>query len=269
MKPDIIKDITQYKSFHHSFYLGERFTKHHICKYINMDLASTLLRENSIRFSEPTSWPDKYEGRFYLASYESLNVSDETIPKLYAQCFTIKQISEAQTKTYIQTGGLSARAVMFKINLSRFRKAILEKIDTSRRDLYEGLVCYDLKDKEIKELHRKSSKYHNDIVKDFGLHTYLSLLLIKRKAFDYENEFRFFIVDRTDYTGKGIDQNSAKYLSIEITWSSVIDGILIDDNCTQNEEEQFKSLCRDYGINDRIIRRFRLYEMGDNVVMEN
>ena len=55
-----------------------------------------------------------------------------------------------------------------------------------------------LEKKDIKELHNPNSAHHNEYFPNkMTRENYLSLMLLKRKSFEYENEIRFFLVKDT------------------------------------------------------------------------
>ena len=71
---------------------------------------------------------------------------------------------------------------------------------------------------EIENIHKQCKKYNQIFFSDsFNIEHYLSLMLLKRKAFIYENEIRIFILHdnntstrETEYSGKekNLQQNS-------------------------------------------------------------
>ena len=59
------------------FYIGERNTNRFLYKYMDLESAIISLTNGSIRFVEPYTWQDKFEGRFYRASYEKVPGENE------------------------------------------------------------------------------------------------------------------------------------------------------------------------------------------------
>ena len=102
------------------FYLGERNTNRFIYKYMNLDVATMSLTNGTIRFVEPYTWQDKFEGRFYNASYARVKGAVGNTPPVLACCLTHAPVNEAAWKVYSSgEKGLGARCVQFKFNKKR------------------------------------------------------------------------------------------------------------------------------------------------------
>ena len=56
------KNINNY-SLSNCYYLGERNTNRFIYKYMNLEVAVMSLTNGTVRFVEPYTWQDKFEGR--------------------------------------------------------------------------------------------------------------------------------------------------------------------------------------------------------------
>ena len=62
-------------------------------------------------------------------------------------------------------------------------------------EVYIGKVNYEFEKQEIKNLHLTSSKHYAKFFPaTMKREHYLSLMLLKRKSFQYENEVRIFLV---------------------------------------------------------------------------
>ena len=249
--------------------------------YKYMDLESALLSLNSknakkttLRFVEPTSWDDKYEGRFYNARYyrdpaKTIQIDQRYTPFLYACCFSTKQENEAAWILYSHNKiGLAARCVEFKLD----RTKLLEQLDNSISlglggTLYFGLVTYKNKS-DIDSLHlmmtKKSPRRNNyDYHKYFDHFTresYLNLLLLKRVTFEHESEFRIFIVPhdwnkrvkaRRKKNGEFVKKVKPQSILVDIDWLEVIEEVRIDKNCSSYEKGLLKEAIED--LIDRLI----------------
>ena len=73
-------------------------------------------------------------------------------------------------------------------------------------EVYIGKVDYSFEKREIMSMHLASSPHYKDYFPDvMSREHYLSLMLLKRKAFDYENEVRLFLVkDNIPFDGKNL-----------------------------------------------------------------
>lgn len=156
-----------------------------------------------IVFKEPSLWTDKFESRFYRAKYNQTKYPGFP-KKLYALCTTLKRDSEAAWKMYLPQNG--EPLVQIKINRKTWLK-YLNQFASTRYRIYEGTVNYELKESHIAILHRPFYQRldkgvlkcynvtgHDDIFNHFDMDSFLSLLLLKRSAYRYENEVRYFIV---------------------------------------------------------------------------
>lgn len=234
---------------------------HYLYKY--MDLESALLcldkkpaidnspeKKPNLRFVEPTSWDDQYEGRFYNAIYNGKNIDSETTPFLYACCFSSKRENEAAWILYSHNRtGLASRCVEFTINKLKLREHLVR--NSKACSFYIGTVDY--KNKEIidnihlpyidNELNKVNENY-NRYFKCFTFDRYLELLLLKRTTFEHEKEVRIFIIPesdknnkkaRRDKDGKYINDVKPKCKYVDIDWIDIIEDVKIDKNCTSFE----------------------------------
>ena len=178
---------------------GKRF----LYKYLNEESFKATL-ENGLRFVEPSTWADRFERRFYSANYGSIN---PTFPqRLFSTCFTSRKNNEAAWKTYLynpqsKDSDLS-KALCFRLTINR--KLLKDALKLfSQYTFYEGPIVY-LNGYNISQMHKPNmpgakSLYNAFFGKpNFGFDDFLSLLLIKRDFFQYEEEVRYFAVPKED-----------------------------------------------------------------------
>ena len=227
-------------------------------KYMSLETALLCLKNKTLRFVEPSMWEDNYESRFYNANYENvLNGANEmeVCPTFYSNCFTCKKNNEAAWKiyTYGKTG-LGARCVEFMLNKTKLREQLISNLKDCT--IYEGRVSY-IWEEDINTLHQKKirknkakkagSNYLYDLFfSNFTQKEYLNLMLLKRDAFEHEQEFRMMIIPNTPRMEKGkkhqkhgkvqygtpliIDDSDVK-----IDWGQIIQEVRYDDSCTETE----------------------------------
>ena len=75
----------------------------HIYRYMDMETAIQCIKNENIKFCEPSAWRDKYEGWYYLADYSNITSKNLTHPKLFAFCASTKPVSEAAWNAYKST----------------------------------------------------------------------------------------------------------------------------------------------------------------------
>ena len=259
------KTIHKYSGFPGCYYLGERNKNRFIYKYMDLEAAIVSVATDTMRFVEPILWEDRYEARFYNASYANVVNAVGNTPPLLACCFSHEPVNEAAWKLYSHAKtGLGARCVKLKINKKAFRDMIVRMNPGYR--LYEGVVNYDLDGYQIDNLHRR--QYPSGMLNDlydkmfgsFDLSSYLSLLLIKRPAFRHEQELRYFMVPQ-DAMMRG-DIESA---NLHIGWNEILTDISVDENCSDTEIEILSQVLRSKGITITPKREF-IYSMRDEFI---
>lgn len=215
------------------YYVDEACRKGNLYKYMTMETALTCIDTGSLRFVEPSKWPDKFEGLYYKSSYARVDPGDRVPKKLVACCLAINKACEAAWNQYTYGGsGLSSVCVQFVID----RQKLQEQLDTYANGIdakvYEGVVDYSHNEFVIQNIKRVASPLHSAYFDDFSLAKYLNLLLLKRPAFQYESEVRFFIIKN--------DQNThVDTIDVPIDWRLVIKRILISSKCSKWEEKLF------------------------------
>lgn len=220
-------------------------------KYMDLETALLCLESNTIRFVEPSMWQDNYESRFYNANYDNVLEGKKEIeecPLIYANCVTRKKNNEAAWKiyTYGKTG-LGARCVEFMLNRTKLREELIK--NSKDCTILEGNVTY-IWEGDIDTLHQKfilsnkkrvANLWYNFFFEDFSQTKYLNLLLLKRDAFEHEQESRIMIIPNTPPTKKG-KKHTKKGKVIygdsvikNINWGEIIQEVRYDDSCTQVE----------------------------------
>ena len=128
----------------------------------------------------------EFEKRFFRINYPKL-VPTFVEPVIHCLCLTSKHASneDAMWRMYAKPG-LEMIKADYKIT------SLLKELDTAAQrnhfSVFVGQVVY-LAKKDILSL--KPSK-----IKNFNLETYLTLLCLKRLAYSYEYEVRFFVVPK-------------------------------------------------------------------------
>lgn len=261
----VLSNTGKFKDYKRITHIGERIKNRNVYKYMDIDTAiNYCLRvdHNSIQFVQPTQWPDKYEERFYNASYSNIlrkkEDKIEKTPRLYACCFTIASTSEAAWNTYsYNKTGRGSQCVQFKINMKKLRIALNEYAD-DEYDVYEGPVFYK-PDYAITNLHFKTTADGNPSLAyqacfwAFNRIKYLALLLLKRDAFEYEKEVRFFLVpkDQTRVQDK---------IYPKIPYADIVEGVKVSDDCPAVYRDDLRAALNANGMTDIDIEGFDLYK---------
>jgi hypothetical protein len=194
--------------------------KTHVYRYMSYSTFIRCLLSGAFRFSEPSQWPDKFESRFYNAIYTP--PKKDIIPyKVYAFCTTAKRDSEPSWLMY----AANEPTIQIKIKRLKWLESLHnwnKKNGTNQFEIYEAPVNYDLKESHIANIHKPKSNLngvtrdmtgHKELFDNFDLDSYLSLLLLKRKAYSYEDEIRYMIVQQDE---EKKDSKDEKYLDVPI-----------------------------------------------------
>ena len=113
--------------------------------------------------------------------------------------------------------------------------------------VYQGYVDYRIHADDLKEIFKKDSRYYKIFFEDFSLMNYLSLLLLKRNAFSYEQETRFFVIPNSQDVNDVID--------IPIPLNKVVNRIILSPNYNRNQKKtnELIELCRDHDLDCDIV----------------
>ncbi|MBR5437214.1 MAG: ATP-binding protein [Muribaculaceae bacterium] len=216
-------------------------------KYMSLETALLCLENNNLRFAEPTSWPDKYEGRFYKAEIKG-SVSSSNNPPLLGCCFTYRQDNEAAWKLYsYNKGGLNSICVEFKLDRNKLREQLFNSVSSIANshnifNLYEGCVEYwdqqridNLDKKNVRKNHKRiPNEFYKAFFNDFTFEKYLNLMLLKRNAFLHEQEVRFLLVPKND---KAFTKTKIDPIDPKINWADIILEVRIDARSSEYEQK--------------------------------
>lgn len=287
-KYELFFDIRQ-KTKHKDNYIkyGNFAKGNKFYKYMTLENALQSLRGGNIWFVEPSKWNDKYEEYFYKATIDGKQCSSDN-PIVYTTCVTNKRDSESAWKIYTyNTQGLASRCVEFILNREKLRDALIGskyRMDskyvynnklTDDYIIYEGTVIY--KDEQIIEQLPKPKIKHNTTEVDnewyhayfdkFSFDNYMNLMLLKRNAFEHEQETRLFVVKKVFDTSLNKDEG---HIDIQLSWKDIIEGVRYDANCSNFEkkllEEELKKVMgldvNDDFDKDFIFKEYDVYKKG-------
>ena len=142
------------------------------------------------KFSNPANWWDPFESLMVNGDYSDLNY---TKPATYVACFSKLANSEAHWKMYKRK--LNETYIRVEFDMENFIGIFcLGEVLNAQSHLYIGDVSYDLDERSILTL-GKTSRYHKQAVPSpFTRENYVDLLLLKRKAFKWEEESRIVVL---------------------------------------------------------------------------
>jgi len=157
-----------------------------------LEFALGAINEKYIWLCNPALWKDPFERRFIEAKY-LVNGKEVDFPlkgQIFCTCLTQTITSEAHWNNY-PNGQIG---ISFKIN----RKKLLQALDvySSDYEIYVGRVEY-IKSSELKK--KLSDIDHINKIHPFRISNrmlQIKMLLLKRIAFQYEDEIRILAVKK-------------------------------------------------------------------------
>lgn len=267
----IYKQTSKKMKSRYVYSIGQTNLKRFIYRYMPLETFKACLTSGQVRFAEPSTWNDDYEKRFYNADYDTqLKAPAYTHPRLFAFCTTTEKDSEPSWKMY----GNCQPAVEIKINRKNWLDALSAIAKHQNIKFFEGQVNYDIKASHIQILHKatclkngtKNSQPvhgHADLFCPFDLDSYLSLLLIKRSAFDYEKELRYFAIPEV--------APQDKFIFFDIPWAEIIEKIRVSDSISLKEYSDLQVFLKQHNISPEILSRFNInkdYQNIDKIIVE-
>ena len=161
-------------------------------KYMPVHRLMDMLREKEMAFVSPNLWNDPYETKYLETDYSAFNYKQ---PPIFACCLrNTNENEEASWKIY--SDGQPIVRVSFRV--LNFCQDLHSYCATNRCNPYWSKVEYSLTRREINGLCNPSDENYQRFFSNFCEESYIRLMSLKRKAFSYENEHRFFIVPTKD-----------------------------------------------------------------------
>lgn len=236
----------------------EFLSKKLLYKYMPLERALDMLINHTIWFANPTIWKDPFEKRFIENMY-SINGSQKEFPwkdRVYCMCATQTATSEAYWNAY--------SAGEIGVSLKFDRKTLLDELDRIANTgcrIYIGKVQYQ-KTQDIKSALSGNSFLNltGKPIKSLGSEELkVRLLLLKRLAYQYENEIRFFIVKDK------VAKQTGTLLKFNVSHTQLIDSISLDPRIGEHTLELIrKEFEQNYGFiprskTQRRVQRSLLY----------
>lgn len=162
-----------------------------VFKYMPLDRFVKSVDDKVLTFVSPEKWYDPFEQLYYGIDCSKKGYYTEDI---VCMCISEKSSTNEDASWRVYAGP-SNKTVRISIEQDKLLQ-LLENYATSKDyEVYIGKVNYSFEKKDIQGLHNMSSPYYNVFFpKTMRVEHYLSLMLLKRSAFKYENEVRIFMV---------------------------------------------------------------------------
>ena len=237
-------------------------------KYRKIEDFEASVKSKELVFVSPVLWKDRYERRFLFTDYSKCNFVQN---KIRCMCFTTEGAvnEEAGWKCYSDDKNEKCVRLTFKVD--KLLHALDKYAIENKAKIYIGEAIYGLDVNEIYSVHKSDSRYNSIFFpKNFNVSNYLSLMLLKRKAFAYENEIRIFIYHEKEIFSeeekKFVDKeniaNKAFLLDkVTVDYKSILSEVRLSPNIESNTElEEIKNKLSK--IFKGTINASRLYSSG-------
>lgn len=190
--------------YHHIHMLnGYAFPKDKttVFKYMPLDRLVQSVDKGVLVFVSPETWYDPFEQLYYGIDCTSRGYVTEDIA---CMCVSEKSSTNEDASWRVYAGTNNKKTVRISLEQDKLLQLLDEYARLNGFEVYIGKVDYSFEKREIKSIHLPSSPHYKDYFPDvMSREHYLSLMLLKRKAFDYENEVRLFLVkDNIPFDGK-------------------------------------------------------------------
>ena len=195
---------------------------------------------NKLGFVSPVLWKDKFERRFLFTDYSKYNFSGKTVR---CMCFASDNAmnEEASWKSY--NFEEKDTVIRMSIKSSELLFALDNFAKKQKSKVFVGEAIYGASVDEIENIHKQCKKYNQIFFSDsFNIEHYLFLMLLKRKAFIYENEIRVFILHdnntstrETEYSDKEKKSTTKLIDFVPVDFSQIIKEIRISPYCSNSE----------------------------------
>lgn len=240
-------------------------------KYMDIESAIRFIKTVEMSYVEPSSWYDPFEKRFYNADFSA--IPNFKRPKLFASCFTKKPSNEASwvMYSYFKTG-LASKSIRFELNPAVYYDMLDSYGNLTKTRIIISDVNYSLPEQTIKALHKTSCTKHSKYFSNFNLDKFINLMLIKRKAFDYEKEVRIFITPTSqtpEETARAFEQaDRIEMGGDEGLLPFLINSIMISPNCTPLETEMIEKKIDEITRGAIKCKQSKLYSSFDTIIIE-
>lgn len=244
-----------------------------IYRIFPLDRFVTTLTKKTLCLVRPKLWDDPFEN-FLLNSEgemkDGTHVGFDSIrEKLYGQCWSLKEECDGLWRNY--THPSCQKCTQEAWNNRRTTSPVSVKVKTTVGKLFDALydmgvetvhsISYYIGKVEYvsdNELAQYISDGFNHITDTTGLGIVYSLL-VKRKAFEYEQEVRLIFMQPSDNSAsypkaKNYWDASSDLFSVSIDPNSIFDEIVIDPWVTDIEERQIEHQIQSNGYTGKITR---------------
>lgn len=208
-------------------------------KHMPLEYALRTLKNKCLWFANPATWGDPFEKRFLDAKYtKGGKEKNFNWPgRIFCTCMTQTQSSEAYWNAY------SRGEIVIELRI--VREILLEELkkQSTKYDIFIGKVEY-MKTADIKKVELKDIPFNPPLKVSLNTPEFAArLFLLKRIAFQYEDEIRIILLKKSKTQESGIE------LEYTCENTDLISRIVLDPrlgDCTS--ELLYKCFSEDFGF---------------------
>lgn len=190
-KVGVSTPLTGYKHIHMLNGYSLPKDRNTLFKYMPLDRFVQCVENNELVFVSPETWYDPFEQLYFGIDCSNRGYNTEDI---VCMCVTDKSSTneDACWRVYAKK---NSKTVRLSIEKDVLLKILDDYADKEDYKVFIGKVNYLYDKKVIMRVHYPSSHLHDFFFPAImKVEHYLSLMLLKRKSFNYENEVRIFLV---------------------------------------------------------------------------
>ena len=225
-----------------------------IYRIISYERLKETLKTQSLSMSKPKTWPDPYE-TFLMnnkaRTKDGAIVSFEEIrDRIYCQCWSLREECEGLWKTHAKNAKDEYKYVKIKSNANKLMEYLYDTNNIFHYlSYFIGRVKYFEEDFFEDLIKDGVGQYFNSIMSSYM--AIIHSLLIKRKAFEYEDEVRliFNVSEKEDVDHSAVINNwdlTSDYFTYKIDINNVIEEITFHPYLDEGEyliyEQEIKAL---------------------------
>ena len=218
-------------------------------KHMPLENALRTLKNKALWFANPATWADPFEKRFLEAKYTKGGVEKpfNWPGRVFCTCMTQTQSSEAFWNAY------SRGEIVIELRIVREKLLDELKKQSIKYDIFIGKVEY-MKTADIKKVDLKDIPFNPPLKVALNSPEFAArLFLLKRIAFQYEDEVRIILLkkNKTQEEGVGIEYTCEN--------TDLISRIVLDPRLGDNTADVLiKCFTDDFG--------FKPYKSGKTIV---
>lgn len=175
--------------------------KNTVFKYMPMDRFVKSIDNKELVFVSPEAWYDPFEQLYYGIDCSAKGYATEDIA---CMCVSEKSSTNEDACWRVYAGS-NSKTVRISLEQDKLLQLLEDYANKNSYEVYIGKVNYKFEKQEIKNLYNPSSKHYAEFFPtQMKREHYLSLMLLKRKSFQYENEVRIFLVKNSIHFDEGL-----------------------------------------------------------------